>query len=206
MKKSAIDVSDGVVRTQCNLEDVPHEWSDYLRPAKLKIMEFAQHALRSRSELNKQALLDYVNLDTSDWRSREWNIKCIGGARLSCHRSDQVASTVTSLIFGKRWNTPVPSKFRGCWESAVEHLLQFCIHQIGRTFKADRMKHHRPQSSRDPIQSLAEAYPNGSCFGLAIELASSFASQHFSVLKCRSIYGAGKIWHRYCRISSNPVI
>ena len=78
-RKAAIDVGHGLVGKVASFDRAPPNWEDTLKPAKVRLMKFAERALRHRSDLNRDMLKELVDLDTSDWRQRAIRIRYKGG-------------------------------------------------------------------------------------------------------------------------------
>lgn len=148
-RKAAIDLAEALALKSLTYEEVHAGSEDALKPAKLKLMSFARRALRHRSGSNEQMLQDLVALDTSDWRDRSIRVRYSGlHAPTSAHKLVQV---LLDVVYGRSWSTPVPSKFRGSWEAAVENLLGACLPDLhGQTCE------HMLGGSTDLAQTLAK--------------------------------------------------
>lgn len=94
------------------------------------MLHWAKFCLRQRSPQSLQVFSDLLSVDTSDWRSRFIVIRHTS-ADPPEHLRDCIARLVQEILYKRRWSVPIPSKFRGCFESLVENLLLCSIHDIG---------------------------------------------------------------------------
>ena len=132
VRKSSIDLMRSVVHNTTECKPMPSGYVDRLRPCKKKLLGWAFAAKGTRSDHVQDDIEEFIEHANGDWRLKRPQIFFTGEAPPP-DAVDHFAELSYDLNYACRYSVPVPSRMRGVWESAVEHLLLFALHDLQQT-------------------------------------------------------------------------
>ena len=110
--------------------------ADPLQPVKHKIMRWWVRAQRNRTQQVLDFAVDFVENFRCDWKV--FPPKLLVPEPVSKERADKLKpsykAALRRILYSKSFTIPIPAKFRGVWEAALESLLASVLHDLhGRT-------------------------------------------------------------------------
>ena len=136
LRKTAVDIAEKLLDAIV-IDVSPSALSaDPLQPAKHKIMRWWVRAQRNRTQQVLDFAVDFVEHFRCDWKV--FPPKLLVPEPVSKERADKLKSSYKAalrrILYSKSFTIPIPAKFRGVWEAALESLLASVLHDLhGRT-------------------------------------------------------------------------